>query len=106
MLHALEDKQPGADGRERLYMDSHACSPFQYYTRYHPEGKALWSRLDARVTPVCGMRAPAVVKKAATRPAKERVWLLLSKSTRLPSSLKVRSRSKKFEHTLIEARVR
>lgn len=106
MLHALEDKRPGAAGRERLYMDSHACSPFQYYTRYHPEGKALWRRLEPKVTPVCGTRAPALVKKAAARPPKERVWLLLSRSARLPSSLKVRSRSKKYEHTLIEARVR
>lgn len=107
MLRELEAKRPGAgDKRERLYMDNHACSPFKYYTRYHPEGMALWERLKSKVDPVCGGRRPDLVKQAAKRPNKERVWLLFSKPQKIPAGLQVRSRSSKLVHTLIEARVR
>jgi Dolichyl-phosphate-mannose-protein mannosyltransferase len=105
MLHELEQKRGSSSEREKLYMDSHACSPFKYYTRYHPEGIALWRRLEPKIDPICGVR-PKLVKDAARRPSKERVWLLFSKPQKLPSGLQVRSRSTKLVHTLIEARVR
>jgi 4-amino-4-deoxy-L-arabinose transferase-like glycosyltransferase len=107
MLQVLEAKRGAVgEGRERLYMDQHACDPFKYYTRYHPEGIALWSRLEPKITPVCGNLRPTLAKMAARRPSHERVWLLFSKPQKLPSSLKVASRSSKLVHTLTEARVR
>jgi 4-amino-4-deoxy-L-arabinose transferase-like glycosyltransferase len=106
MLRVLETKRGEGGEPEPLYMDLHACDPFKYYTKYHPQGIALWQRLESKITPVCGSRRPKLAQAAAQRPAKERVWLLFSSSQRMPSGLKILSREKQLIHTLTEARVR
>jgi hypothetical protein len=106
LLKELSTKRGRARGKEPLYMDIHACQPFRYYTKYHPDGVRLWQGLERKLEPVCSKKQKRLVASAAKRPKKSRVWLLIAGRIKVPRTLKVSSRVSKLSHTLIEARVR
>ncbi len=107
MLEELQRKRAkDTGGKQRLYMDGHSCSPFNYYTKYHPKGRRVWQELEPKTIPVCGGSRRALLAAASKRPKNEQVWFLFVKKETLPKSLKQVSRSRKQLSILTQARVR
>ncbi len=105
LLGELERERGAGDGQKApLYMDTQACQPFKYYTRYHPAGRRLWSRLESKIEPICGNNSATLIKAAAKLPRDQRAWLLLVNRAPIPRSLTVLSRTRKNKHQLIALR--
>jgi hypothetical protein len=106
LLKTLSVERGPADGsKQPLYMDTHACSPFRYYTRYHPSGKLVWKELKESVEPICGGQAKTL-KTASKLPRKQRAWLLSTGRVKVPRRLKELARFEKLNQKLIKVQVR
>ncbi len=100
------DRGPVGAGKEPLYMDTQACQPFIYYTRYHPSGKALWKELEPRVKPECGRVSRKLAQSAVKLERGERAWFILVNKTRMPKQLRVVEQTRRNVHTLYQVRRR
>jgi hypothetical protein len=113
MLEELQRKRAGDSGdKQGLYLDPPSCSPFQYYTRYHPRGRRVWQELEPKTRLVCGGSGrgrsgrKSLMAAASKRPKGEKVWFIFVRKAKLPKSLKQISRYSKHLSSLTQARVR
>lgn len=104
LLGVLQRERGTGGKREPLYMDTQACQPFKYYTRYHPRGKAIWSELESKIEPICGRRSRTLVKSATKLGRKRRAWLLLVNRASIPRNLTVLLKRERHRHTLFGVR--
>lgn len=93
-------------GREPLYMDTHACQPFLYYTRYHPRGKALWRELEPKIKVECGRVSRKLAQSALKLKRGQRAWFIFANKTRLPRELRVVDQKRRNLHLLMQVRRR
>jgi hypothetical protein len=107
MLEELQRKRANdTGGKQRLYMDGHSCSPFNYYTKYHPKGRRVWQELEPKTIAICGDKRKPLLTAASKLPKNEQVWFLFVQKEALPKALKPLSRSRKQLSILTQARVR
>lgn len=110
VLHLLRrierERGPLGAGKEPLYMDTQACMPFAYYTRYHPAGKRLWGQLEPRIEPICGRQSRKLMQTASRLSRGKRAWFILVNQATVPRSLRVLERTPRFNHVLLQVRKR
>jgi hypothetical protein len=106
LMKELANRRARDGERQPLYMDTHACQPFLYYTRYHPRGKALWQDLEPKTKVVCGRASRNLAQAALKLKRGQRAWFILANQTRLPPKLRVLEKKKRNIHTLIQVQRR
>jgi hypothetical protein len=100
------------EGRERLYLDRHACRPYEFYARYHPRGIEAARRLQEVFDVRCEPKARHIFERVADLPPDERVWVILTPGRRSrvprrwPANLAIITRQHRGWQVVYEAKTR